>query len=326
MNQCVTRLALLIGISTAVHGMMSFHANSQEFPTRALRLIVPTAPGGSLDLVARRMGQKASESLGQPVIVENVAGANGAIAAAQVARSAPDGHTLMIAAVSQMMLVQLLRITPPYDPVKEFTPIMLGVKSIDYVFAGPKSPVNSFKELIEYSRRNPEVVTYGSPGIGSEFHLLFELVKRIADVNMLHVPYKGVPAAVTGLASGQVHVIAAGATSVQALGNRAKVLAVIDNKRYAGRPEVPAISEILPTYQPLPGWFSYFGPAKLPRLIQMRLNAVLNGALNNPELRDYFDSAGLMALGGSPEALADSQKTGIEIYAKVIKAAGVKPE
>jgi tripartite-type tricarboxylate transporter receptor subunit TctC len=303
-----------------------FESPAQEFPSKPLRLVVPTTPGGSVDLVARRMGQKVSDQLGQPITVENIAGAGGNIGGAQVARAAPDGHTIMIATVGSMIVSQFLSTSRPYDPIKDFTPIMMAVKSVNYIVAGPSSPVSSLKQAIDYARQNPGKLTYGSAGVGSVFHMEFELIKSTAGIDILHVPYKGVPGSVNGLASGQVHLIAAGLTSIKSLLERVRILAVLDNKRYAGRPDVPAISEVLGEYQALPSWFSYFGPARIPRPIQMRLNTALNESLTNKELRDYFDSIGLIILGGSPEELAESHKLGLHLFGKVVKAAGIKPE
>jgi tripartite-type tricarboxylate transporter receptor subunit TctC len=301
-------------------------AISQDYPTKPLRLVVPIVPGGSVDIVARRMSQKVSDSIGQPVVVENIAGASGTIGSALVARAVPDGYTYLFATAGEMIAFMFLTSNRPYDPIKDFTPLMLGVSAVSYLLAGPSSPVSSVEQLVDYARRNPGKLTYGSAGIGSTFHLLFEVLKNSAQIDVLHVPYKGVPPSLNAVAAGQVHLVISSLASAKPVMSRVKVLATVENQRYARGPSVPTVSEIISGYQKLPTWFSYFAPAGLPRAVQLRLNGELNKALEHPDVREYNDTNGLLSLGGTAEELADNHRKGIEIYARVIKQAGIKPE
>ena len=166
-------------------------ATSQAYPTKPVKLIVPIVPGGSVDLIARRFAQKMGEAMGQPLVVENIAGASGTIGSTQVAKAAPDGYTIMWATVGETIVYLFLSRNRPYDSVKDFTPIMAAVSGISVLAAHPSTPGNTLKEVLEYARANPGKLAYASAGIGSYFHMTAELFKAVAGVDLLHVPLQG---------------------------------------------------------------------------------------------------------------------------------------
>jgi tripartite-type tricarboxylate transporter receptor subunit TctC len=245
-------------------------ASSQAFPVKPVRLIVPTPAGGAVDQVARLVGQKISEALGQPAVVDNRP--NTVVAAEAVARAAPDGYTLLVANstthISNLFLIRNL----PYDPVKDFTPIILAIDTVTALVAHPSVKANSTKELIELARANPGKVTYGSSGTGSAFHVAGEVFKSMAAIDMVHVPYKGLAPAMSDLAGGQI------ATAFTALSlalpfsksAKVKLLAIADSKRYRGLPDVPALAEAVPGYEKPATWTAFVGPSGMPQPIVAR--------------------------------------------------------
>ena len=298
----------------------------QDYPVKPIRMIVPIVPGGSIDLFARRMSQRISESFGQPVIVENIAGAAGAIGATTVARAAPDGYTLMYCPVITVIGLQYVQKGVTYDPVRDFTPIMAAVEALTMIVAHPTAPGNDIRELIDYAKKYPGKLTFASAGVGSYVHLLGEILKRDTGTDILHVPYKGAPQALTDVATGQVHMTfiswAVGAPFI----GRVKVMASMEKTRLPGAPNAPSLAEFIPGYEKLPSFFSFHGPAGIPRPILNRVHGELLKALNFPETRAWLDQNGSMPIGSTPEELATMQKKGMDAYAAAVKIAGVKPE
>jgi tripartite-type tricarboxylate transporter receptor subunit TctC len=298
----------------------------QNYPAKPVRLVVPIVPGGSVDLIARRFAQKMSEQMGQPIVVENIAGASGTIGALQVSRAAPDGYTLMWCTVGETIVYRFLSRNQTYDSVKDFTPLMAAVSGVTVLAAHPSVPGDTLKDLIDYARANPGKLAYASAGIGSYFHMTGEMFKAVAGLDILHVPYKGVPPALTGLASGQVQLMFVSASSSRPFASKLKILAVNEPARYPGLPDLPAVSEFVPGFEKLPTWYAFFGPAGMQRPIVDRLNAEMNRALVAPDMKEYLDSQAFISVGGTPEELAGSLKRGIEIYGEAVKLAGLKPE
>ena len=301
-------------------------ALAQPYPVKPIRLVVPIVPGGSVDLMARRFAQKLVEMLGQPIVVENISGASGTIGAAQVARAAPDGYTLMWCTVGETIVYRFLSRNQPYDSLKDFTPIMATVQPVTVLAANPDVPAANLKDLIAYARANPGKLAYASAGIGSYFHMTGELFKHAAGVDILHVPYKGVPPALTGLATGQVQLMFVSAFSAQPFMNRIKILALNEPARYPLMPNIPAIPELVPGFEKLPTWYAFFGPAGMARGVVSRLNAEMNKALVAPDMKEYLDANAFMSFGGTPEELGAFLKKGVEIYAEAVKLSGLKPE
>ena len=313
------------GIFCAV---LSSAAFAQGFPSGPIRIIVPIPPGPSADLLARLIAPKLGAALGQPVIVDNHAGAAGVIGADMVARAAPDGQTILLASTSQMITAPLLSKTVPYDPVKDFTPISMAVEAFTLLVMNPNVPVNSFKELIDYAKRNPGKLHYGSAGVGSFFHLVGEAMNLAAGTSMVHVPYKGVVQSQNDVVSGQIELsfaaIASSTPFVRA--GKLKVIAIVEKNRYKGYPDVQTIAEVVPSFEKPPAWFSFFGPAALPKPVLGRLNGEIVKALHAPDVEKWLDTNSLQLLASTPEELAASLKNALQLYASIIRSAGIRLE
>lgn len=319
-------LSILLCILSAAASMP---AGSQAYPSRTVRVIAPFPPGGgATDIIIRLSAPRMSESMGQSVVIDNRPGANGAIGSALVARSAPDGYTLLFASSSTVATTVHLTKNLPFDPVKDFAPISLMATSLTALVVHPSVPVNSVKELIEYARRNPGKLSYGSAGIGSMQHLTGEAFKRVAGIDILHIPYKGAAPAINGVVAGQIDVYFPGTSTARPLlqGGKLKLLALLEPERYAGLPDVPTAAETVPGFTKAPSWFAMFGPAALARPIVARLNAEIAKALKHPDLRTRFDEAGIQPISSTPEQLADVLKGDIERSGILIKSLGIQPE
>lgn len=298
----------------------------QTYPAKPIRLIVPNAPGGGLDQMARLVAQKTSEALGQPVVVENRAGANSIIGTELVAHAAPDGYTLLVGnATSHVANVYLLK-SIPYDPVTDFTPITGALQSITCVAVNPLIGVNTLKELIDYARRNPGKLSYGSSGASGAYHLSGEVFKSVTGTDIVHIPYKGLAPAMTGLLAGEIAVAFTSLTVAvpQARAGKIRILAVMEGKRYPGLPEVPVVSESVPGFRAATIWNGFFGPAGLPQAVVARLNTEILKALNAPEVRSKLEAAEV--IGGTPEQFGAYVKSEIENFGRIVKAVGIQPE
>lgn len=301
---------------------------SQAYPSRPIRMIVPFPPGPALDLVARLVTAKMGESLGQPIVVENRSGANGAIGSELVARAAPDGYTLLAGTASTHVTAVFLAKNLPYDPQKDFTPITASVEPVTCLVVNASVSANSVNELIEHARRNPGKLSYGSSGVGSVFHMMGELFKQTTGVDMVHVPYKGVVPAMSDVAAGQIPMtfIAVANAIPHMRTGKVKILATLEPGRYAGLPGVPSIAESVPNFRKPASWFGFFGPAGLPQPTLARLNAEMVKALNAPDVRTKLEDVGYAVIGNTPEQFAALIKAGMQQYGGIIKAAGIQAE
>ncbi|OGA28096.1 MAG: hypothetical protein A3I01_18095 [Betaproteobacteria bacterium RIFCSPLOWO2_02_FULL_65_24] len=300
-------------------------AAAQAYPAKPVRVLVPFAAGSIPDLVARLVSDKMTGGLGQPVLVENRIGAGGRIAAEAVARTAPDGYTLLLGTASTHMVSPLLVKNMPYDPVKDFTPIAIAVTPVSGVVVNGAVPVSSVKELVDYARANPGKIAYASNGIGSSHHLVGELIKMTAGVDMLHVPLAGSNQVLNAVLAGHVQLSfsSPGSVGPYLSSGKLKLLAVVPPKRFPGTPNVPTLAESLPGYDPVTDWFGYFGPAGLPQPIVSRVNAEIVKALNAPDVRAKLNSATQLVIASSPEELAAMMKRESQIYARIVKAANI---
>ncbi len=304
-------------------------AAAQSWPAaRPITMVVPVPPGPSVDMIARLVALKLGPALGQNVIIDNRGGANGTIGSNVVAQAAPDGYTLLAATpASHVTSVHLMK-TLPFDPVKDFTPIMAAVEPVTALVVNSKLPVNSVQELIAYAKANPGKLSYGSSGIGSVFHLTGELFNKTAGVDIAHVPYRGVAKPVQDVAAGHIqlmHISLSSARGALASG-QAKVLAILEPQRYSKMPDVPSISEILPAFRKPSTWFGFFGPAKLPPDIVARLNAEMRKAIAAPDARDKLEASDLRIIAGTPAEFGKLQRDSIEQFGEIIRAAGIKPQ
>lgn len=303
-------------------------ALAQSWPSRPIRMIMPFPGGSAVDLVARQVAQKMSESLGQPVIVENRPGANGMIGTDIVAKAAPDGYTLQIATPSTHVTSIFLSKNVPYDPLRDFTPITAAVEPATCLALSTSIPAKTVGEFLEFVKRNPGQLSYSSSGVGSVFHMTGEIFNQVAGTQIVHVPYKGSAQALLDLIAGRVPVafVAVGDALPHARAGKLKIIAVLESVRYAGLPDVPTLGEALPGFQKPGSWFGFFGPAGLPQPLLARINAEMVRALNAPDVRARLDENAMIVIANTPEQFAAMVKNGIDVYGKLIKAAGIQPE
>jgi tripartite-type tricarboxylate transporter receptor subunit TctC len=303
-------------------------ASAQSFPSKPIRVIVPFPPGATLDIMARMASQKLSESTGQPVIVENRAGANGMIGSDLVAKSAPDGYTILATTTSTHVSAPYLVKNLPYDPRKDVTPITAAIDAVTLLAVNPSLPVSSARELVDYAKKNPGKVSYGSAGVGNIFHLLGEMFQASQGVSLLHVPYKGIVLAVQDTASGQVNMVFSAANNVlpHLKTGRLRVLAVLNPQRWSVLPDVPSVSEVLTGFTRPDSWFGFLGPANLPPPVLGRLNGELVKGLKSPELQPKFEAMGTIVIANSPAEFLKMYMAGFDVYARITKAANIQPE
>ena len=301
---------------------------AQNWPSRPITIVVPFPPGPALDLVARQVAAKMAGPLGQAVVVENRTGANGTIGSNGVARAAPDGYTLLAATVGTHVTALHLIKNLPYDPIKDFTPIIAAVEPVTCLAVTASLPVNSVPELIAYAKAHPDELSFGSSGVGSVFHLMGELFNETAGVKIKHVPYRGVAPALQDVIGGHIPMVFISVSNAEpaAKAGQVKILAVLEPTRYSKMPDVPSISEIIPAFRKPSSWFGFFGPPGLPAPIVNRLNAEMSKALTDPDVVKNLDANAFAVIGGTPQQFADLLKDGIQRYGALIKAAGVQPE
>jgi tripartite-type tricarboxylate transporter receptor subunit TctC len=299
---------------------------AQDFPNRSVRLVVPFAAGGSSDTVSRLLANKMTASLGQPVVVENRPGAGGNIGADSVAKSKPDGYTLLFAAGSFAINTALYS-KLPYDPVKDFEPVSLICTVTGILVAHPSVPVKNVDELIALARSQPGRVNFASAGSGTVPHLAGELFKARAKLDITHVPYKGSGPALTDLIGGQVQIMFANmpGTMQHVRTGRLRVLAVANEKRSPLLPDIPAIAESIPGFKAAT-WFGVFAPAGTPALIVARLNEEFTKALATPEVLEHMKLEGAEPIGGPPERLREFLRSEIEMWTPVVRASGAKAD
>ncbi len=304
-------------------------ALAQSWPSaRPITMVVPFPPGPALDLVARLVAGKIGTALGQTVVVENRVGANGTIGANAVARAAADGYTILAATAGTHVTAVHLMKNLPYDPIRDFTPLVAAVEPVTCLAVNASLPVNSVQELIDYAKKHPGELSFGSSGVGSVFHLMGELFNETAGVKITHVPYRGVAPAMQDVAGG--HIAMTFISVSNALGpmqeGRVKVLAVLEPQRFAKLPQIPSMSEVIAAFRKPSSWFGFFGPPALPAPIVARLNTEMVKALKAPDVLPTLEKNGLAVIGGSPDEFAALIKDGIERYGAIIKRAGLQPE
>jgi len=303
-------------------------AQAQAWPVKPIRLVVPYPPGGSTDLLARSMGQKLGEALGQQIIVDNRAGASGMLGSEIVARTAPDGYTILLGTGATHGLNLLLNKTVPYDPVRDFTPITAAAEVPIILVVHPSVPAANAKELVEYGKKNPGKLAFGSSGTGSPHHLAGELFKQVGGIDLVHVPYKGAAPAVQDLIGGQIPMVFTTLSTALPHIRAGKIRAIgfVEAKRQASVPEIPTIGESLSGYVMPVSWLGFFAPAGLPEPILKRLNAEIVKAVQSPDVRAKLEGAGMPVVGTSAEEFARMVKDDIETFRRIVTAAGIKPE
>ncbi len=299
---------------------------AQPYPSKPIKILVGFPPGGGLDITTRLIAPHLAEALGQPVVVENRAGAAGVLAHIEVARAAPDGYTLIVGNIGPLALAPNMMDRRPYDPVKDFTAIGQVVATYFVAAVPANHPANSLKTFVEWAKQNDGKVNYASGGNGSITHLNGELLNEVGKIRMTHVPYKGTAPAVTDLIAGQTHILIdiGSVLKPQVIAGRLKALAVTSPGRDPDLPEVPTASEAgFPSLE-TSGWQGLIGPAGLPREVVQKLHAALRATLAKPELRERFAAAGTPVMERDPEAFGAFIKAENERWLPLIKASGAK--
>ena len=319
----ITHRAVIITL-IACSNLYIAAAHAQTYPTRAIRLIIPQSAGSATDTVARMIGTRLAEKFGQPVIHENRAGAGGIIGVELTAKAAPDGYTIAIVSATHTVNPSLRR-NLPYDTIADFAPITMATAQPYVMLAHPSLPAKNVKELVALARTQPGQINYASSGAGTLGHLGFELLKTTANVNMVHVPYKGIVPAITDIVGGHVSLLYSTVVSgmPQVKTGKLRALAVSSAKRARVAPGVPTVAESgFPGYD-VSGWYGMLAPAKTPADIISRLNTEIVTILRSPAATERLAADGSEAVGNTPEQFAAHIKSEIAKWGKVVKAAGI---
>jgi tripartite-type tricarboxylate transporter receptor subunit TctC len=323
MNAITRTLAALFAATMLLAGN---EAAAQPWPAKPIKWVVPFAPGGTTDILARTVGDKLSQALGQPVIIENKPGAGGGVGAEFVAKSAPDGYTIMGGTISTHAINASLYKNLPYDPVRDFVPIVLLARVPNMLVVNIDVPAKSVPELVALLKANPGKYTFASSGNGTSQHLSGELFKSMSGTDMQHIPYKGSPPALQDVMGGQVTMTFDNITTAWTLAKAGKLraLAVTTASRSAVAPDVPTLAESgLPGFE-VGSWQGVFAPAGTPPEIVKRLNAEIVKILNLPDVREKLAGLGAELVGNTPEEFAVMVKAEVVKWADVVKKSGAK--
>ncbi|MCC6474116.1 MAG: tripartite tricarboxylate transporter substrate binding protein [Burkholderiales bacterium] len=305
---------------------VSMQAFAQPYPSKPIRAIL--ALGGGGEALARLIGQKMSDAMGQPVLIDPQPAATGSIAASTVARAAPDGYTILYAATNSQVYRPILVKNTPYDPVRDFTPIAMLSEAVLVLVASTESGIVSARDLVERARANPGKVFYGTSGVGTTHHLSAELLQSVTGIKLAHVPYKDPAQVAVEVIANRLPVGFAvfGTVYQHHLAGKLRIVAVNNTKRFARIKDIPTLGEGVPGYTPPPGWNGFFGPAKMPQPVVQRLNAEIGKAASAPDLRDKIDALGFIITLGAPEELGVALRESLERTQKIVKAAGIPQE
>lgn len=311
---------LVVTMSAAVYA---------EYPEKPIRLLVPYAPGGNTDILARAVGVRLTSAWSTPVVIDNRGSASGIVASEIAAKSAPDGYTVFVGSTREMSANPYLFRKLPYDPFKDFAAVTQGTISPILLASHPSLPVNNMRELIDYAKANSKSFSYGSPGIGTPMHLSGELLNMLAGLHMVHIAYNGGGPSTTALLGGQeikFAFLGMGPAIPHVKAGRIKALAISIARRSALLPDVPTMIEQGYKDFDTSIWFAFFVPAKTPKQIVTKLNTELVRILKTREMNDFLLNTGVEVAPGSPEELARTVKEDAARYGKVIKAANIQPE
>jgi tripartite-type tricarboxylate transporter receptor subunit TctC len=320
------RTALSAALGSAAGAVAAARgARAQDhFPSRPVTIIVPWAPGGSTDILARVVAEPLRQSMGQPFVVENRSGASGNIGSSVVARAVPDGYTLLFGSMSTHAMNGALFSTMPFDGVDDFSPISLLAFVLNTMVVHPSVPANNVAEFIAHARANPGKITYASAGAGSTNHLCAAMFARMAGIDKVHVPYRGGAPAVLATVAGQTQLLFSAGTQTlgHVQGGRLRLLGVTEARRSRLMPDVPTVAETLPGYE-MAVWYGALGPKDMPRDLLVRLNAEINRALMLPEVRDKMADIGVEVVNETPDAFAGRLRADAAKWGKVIRELGI---
>lgn len=324
---CRALVILLTGVTAAAAQTAATPADPDHYPSKTIRYIVPYPPGGFNDTLGRIVSQKLAEAWGVPVVVENRPGGGTLIGSEAVAKAPPDGYTLLGVAFPFAANPSIYK-NLPYDTVKDFTPLIFAGQTQNLLVVRPSLPITSVKELIDYAKKNPAKVSYGSTGIGSSNHLSMELFKSMAGIDIVHVPYKGSAPMVNDLLGGHIDIAFDNTPNVlpQVKGDKLRALGVSSPARSSLAPDVPTVSEAgVPGYD-VAVWFGIVGPAGMKPEIVQKLNAELNPIFKAEDVKRRFIDQGVDPVGGTPLQFADHIRSEIGKWAKVVKDANIQAE
>jgi tripartite-type tricarboxylate transporter receptor subunit TctC len=314
----------LVGALFAAASISAF--GQAGFPTRPVRMVVGFAPGGGTDIIARLVAQKLSERWSQAVVVDNRPGASGNIGAELVARSAPDGYSLLMAFSSHASNPALSKL--PFDINRDFTSITQVGSAPMTIVAHPSLPAKTLAELIDYARTNPGAIKFGSSGVGTPVHLAGELTMQLTGTRMVHVPYKGIAPAMAAILGGDIQVTYAAVLSglQHFKSGRLKPLAVASRSRYPALPDVPTAAEAGLAGYEIDFWYALLGPGGMPAALAERIQRDVAALLNAPEMKESLAAQGCIAIGGRPEELTALIKGEYELWSRVVKTGGIRAE
>ena len=300
---------------------------AHDYPNRPVTIVVGYTPGATSDLVARTIGERLNAAWGQPVIVDNRTGVGGNIAAGYVARAPGDGYTLLVGTDAMMTTNGYLYKNTPFDPVKDFAPIIYAGANIICLAVHPDFPARSVADVIAYAKANPGQLHYGSSGAGSPHHLAGELLRQKTGIDIVHVPYRGGGATINDLVGGHIKVafLSLSTAVPQLAGGKIRILAVVEKSRYAALPDVPTIGETVPGFE-MSSWHGVFAPAAIPAPLIARLNTDIGRVLTTPEVKEKLGVLGVAVATSTPDELAAMVKNGLVTRGELIKAANVQPE
>ncbi|OHE23010.1 MAG: hypothetical protein A2X92_09760 [Syntrophus sp. GWC2_56_31] len=320
--------SLILTVITLLHGLYVQPARAAEYPTRPIRMIVPFPPGGGNDILARAVGQRLSPVIGQQIIIDNRGGAGGQLGADLAAKAEPDGYTIFLGSIGNLTFLPVLKSRLPYDPVRDFSPVILLATSPFILVVNPAVPAKSVKELIALAKAKPGQLNYGSAGSGSSLHMTAELFKLEAGLDITHVPYKGTSPALIDLLANQVQMIFSTMPSMvpHVKTGKLRALGVSSMTRAKAVPDVPTVAEAgVPGFEVL-NWQGIVVPKKTPDAIVQKLNSALLTTLKSPEMISSLATQGLDAAGGTPEQFGALIKSEIDKYGKVAKQAKLRIE
>jgi len=300
-------------------------AQAQDYPSKAIKIIVPNPPGGAGDISARLVGQKLSEVFHQPVVVENQPGASGSIGMNMLKRSAPDGYTIGVVISLAQIVDRIQNKTASFNIAKDFTPLTAIANNPVVLLANSQITATSMPEFIELVRKRPGEISYASPGIGTAHHLYGEILNRVAGIRMVNVPYKGVAPALNDVLGGHVPVgiISLSAALPHILSGRLRALTMFDAKRQAKLPDVPTIAEVLPQFELARSWIGFLGPPDMPPEITARLNAEIVRILQSADVQRVLSANGLEVVANTPSEFAAMIQRDTKVWEEAAAAAGL---
>lgn len=317
------RLAAALTLVAGIAGLGA-EALAQAYPTKPTRIVVPFAPGGRVEAIARLLAQSLGEQLGQPFVVESRAGAGGSVGSDLVAKAAPDGYTLLLSSAGTHAILPNVDKKLPYDSIRDFTPIINLVEGFTFIAVHPSVPANTIAELVALAKSDPGKVNFATSGIGTYGHFAGELLNISAGTKMRHIPYRGSGPALTDIAGGHVQMMVAGELVDLAKAGKVRVLATTNERRWYELPDVPTMRESGFPQFTVHSWIGLMGPANLPREIVDKLNAGAIKAMSGPKAEEQLKVQGTVARLGTPEAFAEQIRADRQAFADVARAANLK--